>query len=96
MTAQSFAHEQVKGYIVGGCGCTCSIMYHVLTFGRRDCLLAVLAGKEGVGGVGMGVAKTVGVAGVGGATVCVHKFAPHNTTCTCTIWNLWCIKCKKF
>ena len=46
---------------------------YVLTFGWRGCLLEVLAGREGVGGVGMGVAKTVGVAGVGGATICVRK-----------------------
>ena len=46
----------------------------MLTFGWRDCLLVVLAGREGVGGVGMGVATTVGMPGVGGATVCVKKY----------------------
>ena len=54
---------------------------YVLTFGWRGCLLAVLArvpaGREGVGGVGMGVAKTVGMAGVGGAIVCVSKKLLH-------------------
>ena len=47
----------------------------VLTFGWRDCLLVVLEGREGVGGVGMGVTTTVGMAGVGGATICVKKYA---------------------
>ena len=46
----------------------------ILAFGWRDSLLVVLAGREGVGGVGMGVATTVGMAGVGGATVCVKKY----------------------
>ena len=50
-------------------------MSRILTFGWRDCLPVVLAGREGVGGVGMGVATTVGVAEVGGATVCVKKYA---------------------